>query len=187
MLTQIFAIAVIALVYLCLAVIVFAPSIYVWWIYYVAGRVGGRSKRLLRTALTILVINLIVVYFLVHLGSNYVLSNRVARQDAAAVETVRDAVGAQERFFQKHGRYYAVGPVRGPHRDEYGLEVEDDLILQVVPRWNTDKNRPGFQAYALHVWGNKVALADEEGTVRQKKRDSREGERISRRLVLSVK
>lgn len=188
MLVEIVGVAIVVLVYLCLLLLLFAPSLYAVWIYIIGRKVKIRRPGLLRNTVTACLVNAVIAYFVAHLAYNYFLETQVAQKDALAVKTVEKAVDSQKRFFAAHGRYYAVGPVRGPYSDENGLTVEKDLILQVVPSW--DKTRGGretFEAYALHVWGKSVAQSKGGGEITNAPMDSEESARMRAKLMNSTK
>ncbi len=170
----------------CLAIIVFAPSIYAGWFYLISRKVGGKSKKTLSATLTTFAINLILAYALFHLGVDYFFSAKIAERDSAAREAVESAVRSQKRFFDSHGRYYSVGPVRGPYQDEYGLSVKKDVILRVEPEWDKERARDSFRAYALNVWGRAVIIRGTDGRVLTLDADSEKAEKIRRKLVRSV-
>jgi len=170
----------------CLAIIVFAPSIYAVWFYLISRRVGGKSKKTLSATLTTFAINLILAYALFHLGVDYFFTAKVAERDSAARQAVESAVHSQKKFFDSQGRYYSVGPVRGPYKDEYGLSVKKDVILQVEPEWDKDRARASYRAYALNVWGRAVIIRGTDGKVLTLDADSEKAENIREKLVRSV-
>ncbi len=179
--------AVVVVFYICLAIVVFAPTIYAFWFYVIGKRMPVKRKRMLRIALTTFVINGVVAYFLFQLAFNYFLVSKVAEKDAVALSVVRAAVVSQQKFFASHGRYYAVGPVRGPYEDEHGLNVEEDVILQVVPLWDKADGRDAFEAYATHVLGRNVCMVTKDGKIVQVSPESEEISGIRAKLVRSVK
>jgi hypothetical protein len=127
-----------------------------------------------------------VAYALFHLGVNYVLTHKVAEKDAAAMDAIRAAEVSQKKFFDSHGRYYAVGPVRGPYKDEHGLSVKKDVVLQVIPVYDKEVGREAYRAYAVHVWGRTVAHRDKKGRVDQAPPDSKDLARMREKLIRSV-
>jgi hypothetical protein len=188
MVRDVIGIGVIVLVYVCLFVIIFAPTIYAVWFFVVGRKMAVKSKgRLLRSALVTFCINLILAYFLVHFGFDYFVTSRISEMDAAAGQAVKNAVASEERFYAKHGRYYAVGPVRGPYEDDHGLVVEKDIVLEVVPVWDKDKGADAFQVYAVHVWGQSLLARTKDGKVEKAPPDSEEAARVKARLLRSVK
>jgi hypothetical protein len=178
--------SIIVICFACLAIIVFAPSIYAGWFYLMSRKVGGKSKKTLSATLTTFAINLILAYALFHLGVGYFFTAKVAERDSAAREAVESAVRSQKKFFESHGRYYSVGPVRGPYKDEYGLSVKKDVILQVEPEWDKNRARDSYLAYALNVWGRAVIMRGTDGRVITVDPESEKAEKIRRKLVRSV-
>jgi hypothetical protein len=156
MLQDVAGLAIIVLFYVCLAIIVFAPTLYAVWFYIVSRKIKGKSNRLLKTAISVFLVNAVFAYLLLSLASQYFLPQQAAEKDAAATDTIRTAIASQKRFFDRHGRYYLVGPVRGPYNDEYGVVVEKDVILEVTPMRDKKTGAESFEAYAIHVWGRKV-------------------------------
>jgi hypothetical protein len=184
---DIIGILIIALIYFCLLVVVFGPTIYAVWFYLVGRRVQIKSRGLLKIAIMTGCANVIVAYFLMHLAFDYLLASKVAEQDAQAMQTMQNAIVSQQRFFAAHGRYYAVGPVRGPYQNDLGLSVERDVILQVVPHWDKAKAQETFQAYALHVWGKGVLQNTTGGKVEKAPADSEGSAMIRSKMLNSVK
>jgi hypothetical protein len=76
MLREIISTSIIALVYVCLIIIVFAPTIYAVWFYIIGRRISPRSQGLLRIAVYTFCINAVVAYFLFRLAFDYFLLNR---------------------------------------------------------------------------------------------------------------
>jgi hypothetical protein len=188
MVKEIVSVSLIVLVYLCLLIVMFAPTLYALWLYILGKKVKVNSRGLLRTTLTTFLVNAIVVYFVAHLAFGYLLPRQVAEKDALAAKAVENAVDSQKRYFAAHGRYYAVGPVRGPYRDEQGLVIDKDVILQVVPGWEkTGGGHETFEAYAVHVWGRGVALAKGDGSVLNAPPDAEESVRMRAKLLNSVR
>jgi hypothetical protein len=188
MLQTVIGTAVIILVYLCLFIIVFSPTIYALWIYLIGRKVTGKKKGMFQAVATVLCVNLIVAYFLIHLSFDYFLVNKLSQKDAMAVKTLRSAVASQKKFHASHGRYYSVGPVRGPYRDEHGLTIDKDLIVQVTPTWKGKEKRvDSFRAHAIHVWGQGAAVSTGKGDVTLHPPDSQEAARVRAKLLRSVK
>jgi hypothetical protein len=179
--------AIVALCYICLTIILFAPTIYVVWLSMVSRKVPGKRKGLTRTTVSTFLINAAVVVLLSYVAFTYLVTSAVAKKDAVARDALRSAVAAERQFFASHGRYYAVGPVRGPYEDESGLIVKEDTILQVVPYWDEASRREAFRAYALHVWGNDLLAGSEDGRIASAPHDSEKAAKIRARLVNSVK
>jgi len=188
MVKEIVSVSLIALVYLCLLILLFAPTLYALWLYILGKKVKIDRKGLLRTTLTTFLVNAVVVYFIAHLAFVYVLPRQVAEKDALATKAVENAVESQKRYFASHGKYYAIGPVRGPYRDEHGLSIDEDVILEVVPGWErSGGGRETFEAYAVHVWGRVLALAKGDGNVSNAPPDAEESVRIRAKLLNSVR
>ena len=177
---------IIGLCYLCLAVVLFAPSIYVGWFYIIGRRVPGRSERLLRTLLLTFAVNLMFVYVATHVAFDYFLAAKDAENNAIALEAVRNAMESQKTHYKKHGRYYAVGPVRGPYRDEYGLRVKENVVLRVEPTWDNKRKTDTYQADAVHVWGTEVHTRRADGSLAHMPQDSPEASRLRAKLIRSV-
>jgi len=187
MVQEIIGVALIGLFYFCVIIVLFAPTLYAAWIYLISKKVRLKTKGLLKTALTTFCINLILGYFLVHLAFDYFLPSAVAEKNALVVKTLETAVTSQQAFYKVHGRYYSVGPVRGPFTDDQGLAVEKDVILEVVPRWDRSGGNETFQAYAMHVWGRDLITSDTAGKVTQPAQDSPEAAGIRAKMLNSVK
>lgn len=100
---------------------------------------------------------------------------------------MRNAIVSQQRFFAAHGRYYSVGPVRGPYHDKAGLTVEKDVILEVIPQWDKAGEQETFQAYALDVWGKSLLLNTKDGKVEKAPADSELSATVKSKLLNSVK
>ena len=177
--------AVIFLVYLCLFIIVFSPTLYAVWFYFISRQVSVKRKGLLRIALTTFCINLIVAYFLIHLAFDYFLVSKVAEKDAVAQQTVASAVASEKKFFADRGWYYSVGPVRGPYENDRGLKVPKDVILEIVPKRNKSTGKENFDAYAFHVWGGSLIIASNDGKVERAPKNSLEDLNIHERLLKS--
>lgn len=76
MLRDIIGTSIIVLVYLCLIVIVFAPTIYAVLFYIIGRRITSKSSGLLRIAVTTFCINAVIAYFLFRLAFEYFLPTR---------------------------------------------------------------------------------------------------------------
>jgi uncharacterized protein (DUF58 family) len=187
MVRDIISVGLIVLVYVCLFVVVFAPTIYATWFFIVGRRVKIKRKGLLRAALITLCINSVVAYFLIHLAFDYFLTAKIAEKDALAAQTLQNALVSQTKFFDVHGRYYSIGPVRGPYRDDRGLAVGKDVILLVEPRWDKSSGRERLEAYALHVWGKRLLTGTVDGKVKPVPDESEYFARLRRKMLNSVK
>jgi hypothetical protein len=183
----IISVTVIILIYLCFFIVIFSPTIYAGWIYLVSKKVKLKKKGLLRTAVMTFCINLVLAYFLFHLAFDYFLVSKVAEKDALAEKTLRSAVVTQKQYFNSHGRYYSVGPIRGPYQDDHGLTVQKDVIVLVEPRWDKSRKTETFQAYALHVWGRDLIAANQEGKVVQMPEPSEVSTSVRSKLINSTK
>jgi hypothetical protein len=168
-------------------IVVFAPTIYAVWFYFMGRKVQIKSRGLLRIAILTGCANIIVAYFLIHLAFDYFLASKVAEQEALTRQTMQNAIVSQQRFFAAHGRYYPVGPVRGPYQNDLGLTVDKDVILEVVPHWDKAKAQETFQAHALHVWGKGLLLNAKEGKVEKAPSDSEVSAMVRSKLLNSVK
>lgn len=175
--------AVIFVVYLCLFIIVFSPTLYAVWFYFISRQVSVKRKGLLRIAMTTCCINVIVAYFLVHLAFDYFLVSKVAEKDALARQAIVSAVASEKHFSATRGRYYSVGPVRGPYENDRGLKVPKDVILEVVEKQDQATGKATFEAYALHVWGSGPLIATDKGKVEPAPKDSQKFALIRERLL----
>lgn len=184
---DVIGILIIALIYLCLLVVVFSPTIYAAWFYFMGRKVQIKSKSLLRIVVLTGCANAIVAFFLMHFAFDHIVASKVAEKEALAMQTMNNAIVSQQRFFATHGRYYSVGPVRGPYQNDLGLTVEKDVILEMVPRWDKVKAQETFQAYALHVWGKSLLLNTTEGKVEKAPADSEVSAMVRSKLLNSVK
>lgn len=180
-------IVIIALIYLCLLIVVFSPTIYAVWFYLIGRKVHLKSKGLLRIAVLTACINTVVAFFLLHLAFDYLLATKVAEREALALQTMRNAIVSQQKFFASHGRYYPVGPVRGPYHNDEGLTVAKDVILEVIPQWDKARAQETFQAYALDVWGKGLLLNTKDGQVEKAPADSEVSAMVKSKLLNSVK
>ena len=186
MFQYIISLCVIGLVYVCLFILIFSPTLYAFWFYLIGNKVRLKKKSLLRIALTTFVINAVIAFFLVHLAFDYFLTAKVAEKDALAAQSLESALTAEKKFYRVHGRYYAVGPVRGPYRDDHGLTVQQGVILAVEPRWDKAKNREVLDAYALHVLGNNLLTGTEDGKVKRVTDKSPVFDKLRKKLMRSV-
>lgn len=190
MIRDILGMALIGLFYLCCLVVIFAPTLYAGWFYLVSRKLAIRPQnlaRVIRVFLYTLGINLIVAYFGIHLVFDYFLGAKAAESQASVMATMQSAITAEEKFFTAYGRYYSVGPVRGPYQDENGLNVEKDVIMEVTPSWDQRSQKERFDAYAVHVWGKEIVANSGDSKVRKLPPDSEESERIRAKLLRSVK
>jgi hypothetical protein len=186
MMQEIAGIIILTTVYVCLAVIVFAPSLFAGWLYLISRKLPKTGTRFFRTFLTTLAVNLIVAVVLFRVAADYLLPVAVAGNDASAMESLATAVASQERRKAALGAYEAIGPVRGPYADDFGLVINKDVVLMVEPVWDGKHGRNTFLVFALHVWGSAVAVRDQDGTIGFKPGDSRDAEMLRGKLLRSV-
>ncbi|HTY24169.1 MAG TPA: hypothetical protein VMC85_13635 [Desulfomonilaceae bacterium] len=187
MVRDIVGLGIVALVYLCFIIVIFAPTIYAAWLYLVTRKFTTKRKGMARLLLYTFVINAIIAYFLAHLAFNYFLGTKTEERESSVTATMQSAVASQKNFFASHGRYYNVGPVRGPYQNEYGLNVEKDVILFITPTWDKQLQRDNFQAYAVHVWGKTPLESTNDGKLKKLPADSEESIQIRSKLLNSVK
>ena len=187
MLRDVIGFGIIALVYLCFLILIFTPTIYAAWLYLVARKLTTKRKGVTKLLLYTFCLNAIIAYFVAHLAFDYFLGAKSAERENSVTLTMQNTVASQNRYFAKYGRYYAVGPVRGPYKDEYGLGVEKDVILYVTPKWDKNSQRESFQAYAIYFWGNAVVESSDDGKLKKLSPDSQESARIRSKLLNSVK
>jgi hypothetical protein len=187
MIQQIMGATLVLLVYLCVVIVVFSPTIYVVWLYVVGRRVSRKTSGLRKLVLITLAMNTVVAYLLLKMAFDFFLTAKVEEWQASTRSTIHNAVMSQRKFFSSHGRYYPVGPVRGPYQDDHGLLVEKDVILQVIPRWDHDSQSETFHAYAAHVLAKLLLSASKDGKVNQPPADAEEAMRMKSKLFGSVK
>ena len=187
MFKDIIGVAVIGIIYLCIFIVMFSPSLYAGWLYLMSRYTKVKRVGVLRMAITTLAINAIVVFFLYHLAFNHFLVYKVAEKDAAAAHAIENAIVSQENFFSAHGRYYPVGPVRGPYQDDHGLTVEKDVILQVEPHWDKVSHKETFKAYAVHVLGKDIAISEGDKKIQKSSTELTQSAAIRSKLLNSVK
>lgn len=178
---------IVGLVYLFCLIVIFSPTVYVCWLYVIGRKVGGKAKGLARLSCLTFAINLMVAYFLVKLAFEGFLVNKVTEWQNATIAAIGSAVTAEKRFFRSHGRYYEVGPVRGPYEDQYGLSVKQDVILEVVPSWDKELKKETFRVYAVHVLAKRLMECSQNATPASAAPASPENEKIKSRLFDSVK
>lgn len=179
--------AIVILCYVCLGIIIFAPTMFAAWLYLVARKVRGQGKRLLRTAISVFIVNALAAYLLGGLAYEHFFPISAKAKDAAALAAVNSAVSSEIRFFESHGKFYPVGPVRGPYKDDRGITVEEGVILEVIPDWDKEAGREVFRAHAVHIWGSKVVVSDNSGEVRESPVGKQDAARLRERLLNSVR
>jgi len=172
---------------LCFLILIFTPTIYAAWLYLVARKLTTKRKGVTKLLLYTFCVNAIIAYFVTHLAFDYFLGAKSAERENSVTLTMQNAVASQKRYFAEHGRYYAVGPVRGPYNDEYGLHVKKDVILYVTPKWDKDSQRENFQAYAIYFWNRGVVEGSSDGKLKELSPDSEESVRIRSKLLNSVR
>ncbi len=187
MLRDVIGFGIIALVYLCLLILIFAPTIYAAWLYLVARKLTTKRKGVTKLLLYTFCLNAIIAYFLAHLAFDYFLGAKTAEKENSVNLSMQTAVASQNKYLAMYGRYYAVGPVRGPYKDEYGLNVEKDVVLYITPNWDKDRRRESFQAYAIYFWSKSVVEAGDDGKLKKLPPDSEESVRMRFKLLNSVK
>ncbi len=187
MLHHIIGFGIIALVYLCFVIVIFAPTIYAAWLYLVTRKISVKRKSITKLLVYVFAINLIIAYFLVHFAFDYFLRTKNAERENSVTFTITNAVASQQKYFARYGRYYPVGPVRGPYKDEYGLNVEKDVVLYVAPNWDKDSQRESLHAYAIHTWGDTTLEIRDDGKLKKLSPDSEEFVSIRSRLLNSTK
>jgi hypothetical protein len=187
MLQEIMGTLLVLMVYVCFVIVVFSPTLYAVWLYVMGRRVSLKARGLLKLAILTFVINTVVACVLAKMAFDFFVTAKVAEWQTLTRTSIQNAVVSQERFYKSHGRYYPVGPVRGPYKDDQGLSVEKDVILQVTPEWDTEAKRETFQAYAVHVLAKGLLRAAGDGKVEQPPPDSDESVRVKSKLFNSVK
>ncbi|MEW6347714.1 MAG: hypothetical protein AB1646_01515 [Thermodesulfobacteriota bacterium] len=188
MTSKIVSMLILALIYACLAIIVFAPTIFAVWFYAVGRRLSPGKTRIPVALVTVFLVNLVVAFFVGKLAFDVFVTRSLSQHNARAEQTMRNAIRSQEEFHARHGRYYSVGPIRGPYTNEHGLAIEKDVILQVRPLWEESGGKDdSFEAYAVHVWGREVYLNTKEGDIEKEPFDSHKAKNIRSKLMRSVK
>ncbi len=188
MISTLVSTVILALVYVCLGIIVFAPTIFSVWFYLAARKLSPGKARVPKTLVTTFLVNLVVAFFVGRLAFDVFVTRSLSLNNALAEQTIRAAVQSQEEFHARHGRYYPVGPVRGPYRNEHGLVIGKDVILQVRPLWEDSGSKDdAFEAYAVHVWGREVYFNTREGDIEKEPFDSPKAKNIRSKLIRSVK
>ena len=187
MLHHIIGYGIIALIYLCFIIVIFAPTIYAAWLYFVARKLRVKRKSVTKLLAYVFAINLIIAYFLVHFAFDYFVGKKSAERESSVTFTITNAAASQQKYFAKYGRYYPVGPVRGPYKDEYGLDVQRDVLLYVAPNWDKDSQRESFHAYTIHSWGDTTLEISNGGKLKKLSPDSEEFVSIRSKLLNSTK
>jgi hypothetical protein len=181
---------IVGIFYICLTVVLFAPSLYAGWFYYLSRKLAKKKprKKMLQSVMTTFLINLALVYALYSLMFNYILPSQIQAKNRMAKNAIQSVEESQEEFYSKHGRYYMLGPVRGPYTDPHGLEVGENVIIQAAPKWTEDSPpEETFEAYAIHVWGNTAFVRKPDGTIKKLNGDSPAVEGLRSKLIRSVK
>jgi uncharacterized membrane protein (GlpM family) len=180
-------IALIAIVYICLGIIILAPTIYLAWFYVVSRKIRGVGKVSLRSLILTFIANAIIGYFIFFLIHNWLYVPSVTSNDTIAREMMDKTIAAQNVFYEKHGRYYEVGPVRGPYSGPNGLKLEKNVIVEVTRKWDKSRNKESFQAYGIHLWGDKLYTGDPKGISEEVYADSTQAASIRSRLIESTR
>lgn len=184
-------ISIVGVFYVCLLVVLFAPTLYTGWFYYISRKLSmkNKKKKLFQTFTVTFLLNIIVVYVLFSIMFKYILPSQIKAKDQIAKQTMESVQKSQEKFFSEHGRYYMVGPVRGPYKDSHGLKVAENVIVQAVPQFAQAgaQTQQTFEAYAIHVWGNSAYVREPDGTVKTINNNSSEVKNIRSKLIRSVK
>ncbi len=188
MIASVVGTAIIILIYVCLAIIVFSPTIFAGWFYLVARRITRGKAPVPTSLVTTLVVNVLVVLVVGCLAFDHFVTGLVTENDALAEKTLRIAVQCQQEFHVRRGRYYSVGPVRGPYKTADGLEVAKDVILQMRASWEEGTGKDDtFEAYAVHVFGRGVYFNTKGGEIHKEPDASEKAKTIRGRLIRSVK
>lgn len=187
MLRDIVGFVIIALVYLCFLILIFTPTIYAAWLHLVTRKLSQKREGATKLLLYTFCLNAIIAYFVAHLAFGYFLGAKSEEWENSVTLTMQNAVASQNKHFAKYGRYYAVGPVRGPYKDEYGLDVEKDVILYVTPEWRKDSQQENFQAYATYFWNGEIVEGASDGKLKKLWPDSEKSLRLRSKLLNSVK
>jgi hypothetical protein len=177
--------------YICLMVILFFPSIYAGWFYYIGRKMPVKSpkkKKMLQSVLTTFLINLALVYAFYSVMFKYILPSQIQAKDNLARQAIESVEKSQRKFYSEHGRYYMIGPVRGPYSDPHGLKVSENVIVQVIPKWTPEASpEETYKAYAIHVWGDAAFVRKPDGTVSTLNNDSRRLKNLRSKMIRSVK
>ncbi len=179
--------AVLGLIYFCLIIIVFTPTLYAFWIWFIERKVLKTRQKLLRTSLTVLLVNFLIAYFLFQFASNYVVPSKVAQIDSDASSALANATESQKKFYALHGKYYSVGPVKGPYTDEHGLKVGKDVILRVEPKWDKLNSKDDYEAVVIHIFGQTVFISQSDGKIHKANSDSEQYKELRSMLMNSIK
>jgi hypothetical protein len=179
--------AVLTIVYLCLIIIAFAPTLYMVWIFILDRKIKLNQPRIRRHLIVTGCVNLALVVGIYSLAMYYVLPSKVAELDTTVQCALKSALAAENAYFQLHGKYYAFGPVRGPYTDAHGVTVDENVIIQVEPHWESNTGHPTFEAHALNVWGQNVFGARPSGKEPEVIADPELRAGIRSKLINSVK
>ena len=187
MVQDVAGIALLVIVYVCLGIIVLAPTIYLAWFYVVSRKIRGVGKVSLRSVILTAIANVIVGYFIFFLIHGWIYVPNVNSNDAIARALVEKTIASEKVFFEKHGRYYEVGPVRGPYSEPNGIKIEKNVILEVTRMWDKSRKKESFQAIAMHLWGDKIFTGNAGGIEEENHADSAQAASIRARLIANTK
>lgn len=180
-------VSIIILIYLCIAVILFAPSIYVISIYVIGRKAKLKKQGNLKVVLSTCCINLLIVYLLYQIAFHAIVPQKVAEYDELVRKSVKSAAQAEELNFQKTGTSYDIGPFKGPLNDKNGLVIEKDVILRTDPEWDKNSNKQTFVTLALHLWGDIVMRSVQGGPIERISSKDQTGSQLRSKLLNSVK
>ena len=120
MISSIIVMVIIVIVYACLAIIVFSPTIFAGWFYLVSRRIARRKAPVPTSLFTTFAINLLVALFLSRLAFYQFVSKSVSENDALAAWSLGSAVQSEIEYHSRSGRYYSEGPVTWPIQERSG-------------------------------------------------------------------
>ncbi len=188
MISSVIGTIIVVLVYVCLAIIVFSPTIFAGWFYVVSVRISRRKAPVSTSLFTTFAINVLVALFLARLAFYQFVAKSVSENDALAQWSLGSAVQSEITNHSRRGRYYSEGPLRGPYKNAHGLELGKDVILQMRVTGEQGVSRDdSFEAYAVHVFGRHVYINTNDGKIRIEPDDSDKAKEIRSKLVRSVK
>jgi uncharacterized membrane protein (GlpM family) len=187
MVQDILGITILVIVYICLGIIILGPTLYLAWFYVVSRNIRGVGKVSLRSLILTAIANVIVGYFIFFLIHSWFYVPAIASNDTIARELVEKTVISEKAFYEKHGRYYQVGPVRGPYSAPNGIKIDKDIILEATRMWDKNNKRESFRVYGMHLWGDKIFIGDAQGIDEENYSDSAQASSIRARLIKSTK
>ena len=184
---DIVGITLIVIVYICLGIIILAPTIYLAWFYVVSRKIRGVGKVSIRSLILTFIANAIIGYFIFFLIHSWLYVPAVTSNDTIAREMMGRTIAAQKAFYKTHGRYYEVGPARGPFSEPNGLKIEKNVIVEVIRKWDKSRKKESFRAYGMHIWGDKLFTADTQGISEESHADSTQAASIRSKLIESTR